>query len=141
MKCEGVIFFYSNFPFIAAHRYRIRMLQLSGYYLKLYKPSIQNGKSDQPCLVMKMEDITDIRPIKDSLDIVSASTQYHPKRWGITLQGSQNIFTFYTKNNSEMSQWIDALKNSTILRSKGTLSCIPTHPLATVDHNVSKESA
>ncbi|OWZ19048.1 hypothetical protein PHMEG_0006760 [Phytophthora megakarya] len=117
----------------SAHRYRIRMLQLQGDKLKLYKPSMQGGRVDEPCLVIRMEQVTDIRPTNDTREVVSAFTQCHPKQWGVTLEGSQSIFTFYTKNREDMVQWVDLLKNSPLFSSKATRLSIPVHPVAVVE--------
>ncbi|KAG3227842.1 hypothetical protein PC129_g1610 [Phytophthora cactorum] len=117
----------------SAHRYRIRMLQLQGDKLKLYKPSMQGGRVDEPCLVIRMEQVTDIRPTNDTREVVTAFTQCHPKQWGVTLEGSQSIFTFYTKNREDMVQWVDLLKNSPLFSSKATRLSIPVHPVAVVE--------
>ncbi|KAG6964789.1 hypothetical protein JG688_00007549 [Phytophthora aleatoria] len=117
----------------SAHRYRIRMLQLQGDKLKLYKPSMQGGKVDEPCLVIRMEQVTDIRPTNDTREVVTAFTQCHPKQWGVTLEGSQSIFTFYAKNREDMVQWVDLLKNSPLFSSKATRLSIPVHPVAVVE--------
>ncbi|KAG1705232.1 hypothetical protein DVH05_004163 [Phytophthora capsici] len=117
----------------SAHRYRIRMLQLQGDKLKLYKPSMQGGRVDEPCLVIRMEQVTDIRPTNDTREVVTAFTQCHPKQWGVTLEGSQSIFTFYTKNRDDMVQWVDLLKNSPLFSSKATRLSIPVHPVTVVE--------
>ncbi|KAL4137826.1 hypothetical protein KRP22_001366 [Phytophthora ramorum] len=117
----------------SAHRYRIRMLQLQGDKLKLYKPSMQGGRVDEPCLVIRMDQVTDIRPTNDTREVVTAFTQCHPKQWGVTLEGSQSIFTFYTKNRDDMVQWVDLLKNSPLFSSKATRLSIPVHPVAVVE--------
>ncbi|CAI5705613.1 unnamed protein product [Peronospora effusa] len=117
----------------SAHRYRVRMLQLHGDKLKLYKPSMQGGRVDEPCLVIRMEQVTDIRPTNDTREVVTAFTQCHPKQWGITLEGSQSIFTFYTKCREDMVQWIDLLKNSPLFSPKAKRLSIPVHPVAVVE--------
>ncbi|KAF4321354.1 hypothetical protein BBO99_00004759 [Phytophthora kernoviae] len=117
----------------SAHRYRIRMLQLQGDKLKLYKPSMQGGRVDEPCLMIRMEQVKDIRPTNDTREVVSASTQCHPKQWGVTLEGSQSIFTFYTKNREDMVQWVDLLKNSPLFSPKAIRLSIPVHPVAVVE--------
>ncbi|RLN88040.1 hypothetical protein BBJ28_00026772, partial [Nothophytophthora sp. Chile5] len=117
----------------AANRYRIRMLQLHGDKLKLYKPSMQGGRVDEPCLTIRMEQVMDIRPTNDTREVVTASTQCHPKQWGVTLEGTQSIFTFYTKNREDMMQWVDLLKNSPLFSSKATRLSIPVHPVAVVE--------
>ncbi|KAG6579950.1 Cell 12A endoglucanase [Phytophthora cinnamomi] len=117
----------------SAHRYRVRMLQLHGDKLKLYKPSMQGGRVDEPCLVIRMEQVTDIRPTNDTREVVTAFTQCHPKQWGVTLEGSQSIFTFYTKNREDMVQWVDLLKNSPLFSPKATRLSIPVHPVAVVE--------
>ncbi|KAG3253558.1 hypothetical protein PI124_g1842 [Phytophthora idaei] len=117
----------------SAHRYRIRMLQLQGDKLKLYKPSMQGGRVDEPCLVIRMEQVMDIRPTNDTREVVTAFTQCHPKQWGVTLEGSQSIFTFYAKNREDMVQWVDLLKNSPLFSSKATRLSIPVHPVAVVE--------
>lgn len=117
----------------SAHRYRIRMLQLQDDKVKLYKPSMQGGRVDEPCLVIRMEQVTDIRPTNDMREVVSAFTQCHPKQWGVTLEGSQSIFTFYTKNRDDMVQWVDLLKNSPLFSPKATRLSIPVHPVALVE--------
>ncbi|GLE07249.1 hypothetical protein PINS_up017309 [Pythium insidiosum] len=119
----------------AAHRYRIRMLQLSGTKLRLFKPSMQGGRADEPCLTILMDEVTDIRPINDTREAVSAFTQCYPKQWGITLEGTRSIFTFYTRNQDEMRQWIDLLKNCPLFSSRATRLSIPVHPVATVEVN------
>jgi hypothetical protein len=117
----------------SAHRYRVRMLQLQGDKLKLYKPSMQGGRVDEPCLVIRMEQVTDIRPTNDTREVVTAFTQCHPKQWGVTLEGSQSIFTFYTKNRGDMVQWVDLLKNSPLFSQKATRLSIPVYPVAVVE--------
>lgn len=123
----------------AAHRYRIRMLQLHGDKLKLYKPSLQGGRHDEPCLTIRMDQVVDIRPINDTREVVTAFTQCHPKQWGITLEGTQSIFTFYTKNQKDMIQWVDLLKNSPLYSPKATRLSIPVHPVAVVEFNPALE--
>ncbi|KAL7690238.1 putative scaffold protein salvador [Plasmopara halstedii] len=117
----------------SAHRYRIRMLQLQDDKVKLYKPSMQGGRVDEPCLVIRMEQVTDIRPTNDMREVVTACTQCHPKQWGVTLEGSQSIFTFYTRNRDDMAQWVDLLKNSPLFSQKSTRLSIPVHPVAVVE--------
>uniref|UniRef100_M4BZL1 Uncharacterized protein n=1 Tax=Hyaloperonospora arabidopsidis (strain Emoy2) TaxID=559515 RepID=M4BZL1_HYAAE len=119
----------------SALRFRIRMLQLHGDKLKLYKPSMQGGRVDEPCLVIRMEQVTDVRPTNDTREVVTAFTQCHPKQWGITLEGSQSIFTFYTKCQEDMGQWVDLLKNSPLFSPKATRLSIPVHPVAVVEFN------
>ncbi|TMW63838.1 hypothetical protein Poli38472_002779 [Pythium oligandrum] len=119
----------------AAHRYRIRMLQLHGTKLKLFKPSMQGGRADQPSLTLLMDEVTDIRPINDTREAVSAFTQCYPKQWGITLEGTRSIFTFYTRNREEMLQWVDLLKNCPLFSSRSSRLSIPVHPVATVEFN------
>lgn len=123
----------------AAHRYRIRMLQLHGDKLKLYKPSLQGGRVDEPCLTIRMDQVMDIRPINDTREVVTAFTQCHPKQWGITLEGTQSIFTFYTKNKNDMIQWVDLLKNSPLYSPKASRLSIPVHPIAVVEFNPALE--
>jgi hypothetical protein len=123
----------------AANRYRIRMLQLHGDKLKLYKPSLQGGRVDEPCLTIRMDQVMDIRPINDTREVVTAFTQCHPKQWGITLEGTQSIFTFYTKNKKEMVQWVDLLKNSPLYSPKATRLSIPVHPVAVVEFDAALE--
>ncbi|KAF4032438.1 Pleckstrin homology domain-containing protein [Phytophthora infestans] len=106
---------------------------LQGDKLKLYKPSMQGGRVDEPCLVIRMEQVTDIRPTNDTREVVTAFTQCHPKQWGVTLEGSQSIFTFYTKSRQDMVQWVDLLKNSPLFSSKASRLSIPVHPVAVVE--------
>lgn len=117
----------------AAHRYRIRMLQLNGDRLRLFKPSMQGGRVDEPCMTIPMEDVRDIRPTNDSREVVSALTQCHPKQWGVTLEGTRSIFTFYTKDRQDMLQWVDLLKNSPLFSAKATQLSIPVHPISVVE--------
>lgn len=117
----------------AAHRFRIRMLQLHGDRLNLFKPSMQGGRVDEPCRTIRMDEIMDIRPTNDAREVVSAFTQCHPKQWGVTLEGTQSIFTFYTRNNADMVQWIDLLKNSPLFCADATRLSIPVHPVAVVE--------
>ncbi|CAI5742668.1 unnamed protein product [Hyaloperonospora brassicae] len=119
----------------SALRFRIRMLQLHGDKLKLYKPSMQGGRVDEPCLLIRMEQVSDVRPTNDTREVVTAFTQCHPKQWGITLEGSQSIFTFYTKSQEDMGQWVDLLKNSPLFSPKATRLSIPVHPVAVVEFN------
>lgn len=117
----------------AAHRFRIRMLQLHGDRLNLFKPSMQGGRVDEPCLSIRMDEVMDIRPTNDAREVVSAFTQCHPKQWGVTLEGTQSIFTFYTRNREDMVQWVDLLKNSPLFCADATRLSIPVHPVAVVE--------
>uniref|UniRef100_K3X6M7 PH domain-containing protein n=1 Tax=Globisporangium ultimum (strain ATCC 200006 / CBS 805.95 / DAOM BR144) TaxID=431595 RepID=K3X6M7_GLOUD len=120
----------------AAHRFRIRMLQLNGDKLNLFKPSMQGGRVDEPYLSIRMDEVMDIRPTNDVREVVSAFTQCHPKQWGITLEGTKSIFTFYTRNREDMIQWVDLLKNSPLFCSgDATRLSIPVHPVAVVAFN------
>ncbi|TDH70797.1 hypothetical protein CCR75_001149 [Bremia lactucae] len=123
----------------SAHRYRIRMLQLQDDKVKLYKPSMQGGRVDEPCFILRMDQVTDIRPTNDTREVVTACTQCHPKQWGVTLEGSQSIFTFYTRNRDDMMQWVDLLKNSPLFSSKATRLSIPVHPVALVEFDPAHE--
>jgi hypothetical protein len=123
------------------------MLQLHGNKLKLYKPSMQGGRAAAPTWMIRMNDVTDIRPINDTREAVSAFTQCYPKQWGVTLEGTRSIFTFYTRNKDEMRQWVDLLKNSPLFSASTSSSTspgknttptrltIPVHPVATVEFN------
>ncbi|TYZ57628.1 hypothetical protein PybrP1_003380 [[Pythium] brassicae (nom. inval.)] len=117
----------------AAHRFRIRMLQLHGDRLNLFKPSMQGGRVDEPSLTIPMDEVMDIRPTNDAREVVSAFTQCHPKQWGVTLEGTQSIFTFYTRDRADMVQWIDLLKNSPLFCADATRLSIPVHPVAVVE--------
>lgn len=119
----------------AAHRFRIRMLQLNGDKLNLFKPSMQGGRVDEPYLSFRMDEVMDIRPTNDAREVVSAFTQCHPKQWGITLEGTKSIFTFYTRNKEDMIQWVDLLKNSPLFCADSTRLSIPVHPVAVVEFN------
>lgn len=119
----------------AAHRFRIRMLQLNGDKLNLFKPSMQGGRVDEPCLSIRMDEVMDIRPTNDAREVVSAFTQCHPKQWGITLEGTQSIFTFYTRNRDDMVQWVDLLKNSPLFCADSNRLSIPVHSVAVVEFN------
>ncbi|CAH0482268.1 unnamed protein product [Peronospora belbahrii] len=123
----------------SAHRYRVRMLQLQGDKLKLYRPSMQGGRVDDPCLVIRMDQVTDVRPTNDTREVVTAFTQCHPKQWGVTLEGSHSIFTFYTKSREDMVQWVDLLKNSPLFSPKAARLSIPVHPVAVVEFDPALE--
>ena len=118
----------------AADRYRIRMLQLAGDVLQLFKPSLQTGRAPQPCLVIHMDDVRDIRATHDTREpTASAATQCHPKHWGLTLEGGHHsVFTFYTTTKADMRQWTDVLKNAPLFRARPPRTPIPVHPIAVI---------
>ncbi|OQR97167.1 hypothetical protein THRCLA_07073 [Thraustotheca clavata] len=122
----------------ATNRIRIRLLQLQGSKLHLFKSGLHAGRQDRPVLSLSLDDVSDLRPIHDKR--TTESVQGFPKTYGLTLESTQFIFSFYVLTAEEQSQWIDVLKNVTIFeKSRKTthnvLASIPVHPVSIVNNN------
>ncbi|OQS01138.1 hypothetical protein ACHHYP_01735 [Achlya hypogyna] len=115
----------------ATNRVRIRLLQLQGSKLHLFKSGLHIGRQDRPVLTLPLDDVTDIRPVHDKRSV--RCVQGFPTKLGVTLESAHFMFTFYVETAEELSTWIDVLKNAVIFdKPKATAATIPVHPVAVV---------
>ena len=59
---------------IATAKYRVRMLQIRGHVLSLYKPALHNGRQETPITKMKIHQMTDFRITHDHRETARVGT-------------------------------------------------------------------
>ncbi|EQC41831.1 hypothetical protein SDRG_00690 [Saprolegnia diclina VS20] len=117
----------------ATNRVRIRLLQLQGSKLHLFKSGLHIGRQERPVLTLALDDVTDIRPLHDKRPSVTC-VQGFPKTFGLTLEASHFMFTCYVLSLDELKTWLDVLKNAIVFEKPrlGT-STIPVHPIMVLE--------
>ncbi|KAF0687301.1 hypothetical protein As57867_020875, partial [Aphanomyces stellatus] len=116
----------------ATTRCRMRLLQLQGAMVYLYKPGMHNGHQDRPCVTISLDDVTDIRAVHDK-----RKTPGDAKEFGLTLEGHTQLLTFYVSRPAELWHWMDLLKNAPLFEKKKSTSLvattIPVHPIMVIE--------